>query len=106
MSRGEEEEFDEIKRLIKSEVHPEERNRLVAALGCSRDPNALRRHRFKISAFLNLRFRLLLNILNPTTSIVKKQDIHFLLASMNSNPVGREITTNFLIDNWGKVVER
>lgn len=58
VSRGEEEEFDEIKRLVKSEVHPEERNRLVTALGCSRDPNALRRRRFKTSAFLKCMFQI------------------------------------------------
>lgn len=78
--------FETVRMLAEKEIDEAEKELLQNSLACFRDPRALR--------------RLILDNLNSTSSVCQ------LLAKMNSRPVGKEIATNWIIDNWSTVLKK
>uniref|UniRef100_A0A8R1HZ14 Aminopeptidase n=1 Tax=Caenorhabditis japonica TaxID=281687 RepID=A0A8R1HZ14_CAEJA len=78
--------FETVQMLAEKEIDSTEKDRLQNSLACFRDPRALR--------------RLILDNLNSTVSLTQ------LLRKMNSRPVGRQIATNWIIDNWSTVLKK
>ncbi|KAF1749837.1 hypothetical protein GCK72_016382 [Caenorhabditis remanei] len=78
--------FETVKELAEKEVDGAEKELLHNSLACFRDPRTLR--------------RLILENLNSTSDVTQ------LLRKMNSRPVGREIATNWIIDNWSTVLKK
>ncbi|KHJ81326.1 hypothetical protein OESDEN_18988 [Oesophagostomum dentatum] len=85
-------EFERIYKLYTKEVNAAEKKRLLEALTCSRDPRNLR--------------RLLHEVVHSEKSAIPKADVQSLVESMNSQPVGAEIVSDFVLDNWKDLVER
>lgn len=50
--------------------------------------------------------RLLHECVQPTKSTVDVEDVHPLMAAINNEPVGAEIVSNFVLDNWKELTER
>ncbi|PIC27082.1 hypothetical protein B9Z55_019447 [Caenorhabditis nigoni] len=78
--------FETVKELAAKEIDETEKVILQNSLACFRDPRVLR--------------RMILDNLNSTTDVTQ------LLKKMNSRPVGREIATNWIIDNWSTVLKK
>ncbi|CAB3398862.1 unnamed protein product [Caenorhabditis bovis] len=78
--------FRTIQTLAQKEIDGREKEVLVKSLACYRDPRSLR--------------RLILDSLNSTSLTAE------LLAAMNKRPVGREVATNLIIDNWSKLKKK
>ncbi|EGT55514.1 hypothetical protein CAEBREN_10195 [Caenorhabditis brenneri] len=78
--------FETVKELSEKEIDGAEKELLQNSLACFRDPRVLR--------------RLIMDSLNSTTEVTQ------LLKKMNSRPVGREIATNWIIDNWSTVLKK
>ncbi|CCG28217.1 Aminopeptidase [Caenorhabditis elegans] len=78
--------FETVRELAEKEVDGAEKDLLQNSLACFRDPRALR--------------RLILDNLNSTSTVT------LLLRKMNSRPVGKEIATNWIIDNWSTVLKK
>ncbi|CAL2045122.1 unnamed protein product [Caenorhabditis brenneri] len=78
--------FETVKELSEKEIDGAEKELLQNSLACFRDPRVLR--------------RLIMDNLNSTTEVTQ------LLKKMNSRPVGREIATNWIIDNWSTVLKK
>ncbi|VDO90356.1 unnamed protein product [Heligmosomoides polygyrus] len=89
---GSDNEFEKVRQLSLREVNAVERKKLIEALACSRDPRKLR--------------RLLHECVQPTKSTVDVEDVHPLMAAINNEPVGAEIVSNFVLDNWKELTER
>uniref|UniRef100_A0A1I7X138 Aminopeptidase n=1 Tax=Heterorhabditis bacteriophora TaxID=37862 RepID=A0A1I7X138_HETBA len=92
VARGAEEEFDLVYKFMTNEIHSGEKIRLIRALGCARDPRTLR--------------RILHEGIIRTKSQFQGQNLRYLVGSMNEQPVGREVVTDFIIDNWKSITEK
>ncbi len=81
-------EYETILQMYKDEVMHEEKNRLLGALGATRDKKLLKR---------TLEFTM--------TDAVRMQDRNGAFASVLINPQGRELGWNFIKKNWKKIGE-
>ncbi|RCN52034.1 peptidase family M1 [Ancylostoma caninum] len=92
VSEGGPKEYGQIRKFSINEVDSAEKRRLLEALSCSKDPRALR--------------RLLYDSLHTGTSPVLKSDVQGIVESMNNQVVGKEIVSDFVLDNWRDLNDR
>ncbi|CAI5452499.1 unnamed protein product [Caenorhabditis angaria] len=77
---GDDDILEQITQFADAEIDGQEKDSLVDSLACFRDPRVLR--------------RIIQQNLNSTSRTVQ------LLRNMNTRPVGREVATNWILDNW------
>ncbi|MEW6440418.1 MAG: M1 family metallopeptidase [bacterium] len=82
-------EYEKVLTLFRRTDLNEEKVRCLRALGCTQDPELIRR---------TLAFAL--------SAEVKPQDAVFPIASVASNPGGMEAAWHFLMDRWSELLER
>jgi len=86
---GGEKEHDEIIEIFKSATQPEEVIRACRCIGCPNDPKLIKKA---------LEYSLSDN--------VRSQDYFYPIGACASTPQGREITWNFLKENWDQFVKK
>jgi aminopeptidase N len=67
----------------------QQREKLIAAMGCTREPWILIRY---------------LSFILKTDSGIRKQDKDSVMASVSANPVGRHIAFRFIRDNFDHLI--
>ncbi|CAJ0588572.1 unnamed protein product [Cylicocyclus nassatus] len=88
---GNDSEFEMMMKLYEAESVALEKDILRRALGCRNDVTALK--------------RLMLLALDQNSTFVRLQDVNDIFSAVASNPVGREIIFNFLIERWDQIYD-
>ncbi|KAK5981991.1 hypothetical protein GCK32_002911 [Trichostrongylus colubriformis] len=82
--------YDKVMELLRMETVPNERERLISALGCHKDVSVLR-------STLELAMN---------SELFRLQEVSSVFEGVASNFVAKELVFNFLLENWNKIYRR